>query len=148
MLTCYSLTYKCITMCLGLCVHPYPLLLSPMSCKVIYWDFYTLALFEFMQGVCQQIKVKCIRVVKVIVVTGSQSLLFWGQDLRINNVGITLQQTCHNNDALTKHNKNDMLSKILSVLLSFWLFDYTCINICISRIKKRTDKSILHKKTL
>ena len=69
-------------MCLAGCVHPYPLLLSPMSCKVVHRDFHALALFELAQSVCQQIKVKGIWVVKVIVVTGSQSLLFWGQDLR------------------------------------------------------------------
>lgn len=70
-------------MCLDVRIHPYPLLLSSMSCKVIHRDFHALALLEFAQGVCQQIKVKGIRVVKVIVVTGSQSLLVWGQDLRI-----------------------------------------------------------------
>lgn len=66
-----------------MCIHPYPVLLSPVSCKVIHRDFHALALFEFAQGVCQQIKVKGIWVVKVIVVTGSHRLLLWGQDLRI-----------------------------------------------------------------
>lgn len=70
-------------MCLDVCIHPYPLLLSPVSGKVIHRDFHALALFELAQGVCQQIKVKGIGVVEVVVVTGSQSLLFWGQDLRI-----------------------------------------------------------------
>lgn len=65
-------------MCLDVCIDPYPLLLSPMSCKVIHRDFHTLALFEFSQGVCQQIKVKGIRVIKVIVVTGSQCLFLCG----------------------------------------------------------------------
>lgn len=73
---------KCVTTYLDVCIHPYPLFLSPMSCEVIHRDFHTLALFEFAQGVCQQIKVKGVRVVKVVVITGSQGLLFWGQDLR------------------------------------------------------------------
>lgn len=54
-----------------------------MSCKVIHRNFHTLPLFEFAQGVRQQIKVKGIRVVEVIVITGSQSLLVLRQDLRI-----------------------------------------------------------------
>lgn len=70
-------------MCLAVRIHPYPLLLPPMSCEVIHRDFHTLALFEFAHSVCQQIKVKGIRVVKVVVVTSSQCLLFRGQDLRI-----------------------------------------------------------------
>lgn len=69
-------------MCLDVCVHPYPLLLSPVSCEIVHRDFHALALFEFAQGVCQQIKVKGVGVVEVVVVTGGQSLLFWGQDLR------------------------------------------------------------------
>lgn len=69
-------------------IHPHPVLLSPMSRKVIHWDFHTLALLELAQDVCQQIKVKGIGVVKVIVITGGQTLLFCRQDLRITTVRI------------------------------------------------------------
>lgn len=65
-------------------IHPHPFLLSAMSCKVIHGNLHTLSLLELSHGVCQQIKVKGIRVVKVIVITGSQFLLFWGQNLRKN----------------------------------------------------------------
>lgn len=67
-------------------IHAHPLLLSPMSRKVIHRDFHTLALFELAQGVCQQIKVKGVGVIKVIVVTAGPRLLLWGQDLRITAV--------------------------------------------------------------
>lgn len=65
------------------CTHPHPVLLSPVRCEVIHRDFHALALFELPQGVSQQIEVKGIRVVKVVVVTGGPSLLLWGQDLRV-----------------------------------------------------------------
>lgn len=75
-----------------LCLHlpPYPLLLSPVCCKVINRDFHTLALLEFAQYVCQQIKVKGIGVVKVVVVAGGQNLLFCCEDLR-TNIATTLK---------------------------------------------------------
>lgn len=107
------ITLKCTVMCV--CMHPHPLLLSAMSCKIIYGDFHTLALFEFTQDACQQIKVKGIRVVKVIVVTGSQSLLFCGQDLRIG--AMTIKTILYSKFATVSSNK----SKTLSPFLSFWL---------------------------
>lgn len=53
-----------------------------MSRKVIHRDFHTLSLFEFAQGVCQQVEVKGVGVVKVVVVAGSPDLLFSRKDLR------------------------------------------------------------------
>lgn len=69
--------------CLDVCSHPYPLFLPPMSCEIIHRDFHALALFEFAQSMRQQIKVKGIRVVEVIVVAGGQGLLVFRQDLRV-----------------------------------------------------------------
>ncbi len=100
-----------------MCVLPHPLLLSAMSCEVIHRDFHALALFELAQGVCQQIKVKGVRVVEVIVVTGSQSLLFCGEDLRI----ATMSELFHSKLATImrkEDNKNDFQSKILFLSLS------------------------------
>lgn len=53
-----------------------------MSGKIIDWDFHTLALFEFAQGVRQQIKLEGVWMVKVIIIAGCQQLLLRGQDLR------------------------------------------------------------------
>lgn len=60
----------------GVCICPHPLLLSAMSRKVVHRDFHTLPLFEFAQGVCQQVEVKGVGVVKIAVVVGSPDLLF------------------------------------------------------------------------
>lgn len=69
-------------------MNSYPLFLSTVSCKVIHRDFHALALFEFANGVRQQVKVKGIRVVKIVIIAGSQSLLLRGQDLRTNNTPV------------------------------------------------------------
>ena len=105
-----------------MCVHPYPILLSPMGCKVIHRDFHALALFEFAQGVCQQTKVKGIR--------GGQSYSrYWRQESaslgtgpedECNNIGMTVRQQCH------KMMQHHFRSKIFS-------FSGTYFNIGISK---------------
>lgn len=63
------------------CICPHPLLLPAVSRKVVHGDFHTLPLFELAQGVCQQVEVKGVRVVEVVIVSGSPELLFGRQDL-------------------------------------------------------------------
>ena len=52
-----------------------------MGGEVVHRDLDALALLEFPQSGHQQLKVKGPRVVKVIVITGSQRLLRWRQNL-------------------------------------------------------------------
>lgn len=90
-----------------------------MSCKVIHRDFHALALFEFAQGVGQQIKVESIRVIEVVVVAGSQSLLFWGQDLRNATMLELLHSKLATTMMLSKMTKSTFLSKTLPLYLGF-----------------------------
>lgn len=65
------------------CICPHPLLLPAVSREVVHGNFHTLPLFELAQGVRQQVEVKGVRVVKVVVVAGSSDLLFSRQDLKM-----------------------------------------------------------------
>lgn len=58
-----------------------------MGREVVHGDFHTLALFELAQGVRQQVEVKGVGVVKVVVVSGSLDLLFSRKDLGITAGG-------------------------------------------------------------
>lgn len=52
--------------------------MSHVCGEIIHRDLHTLALLQFSQGGNQQLKVKCSRVVKVVVVLCGQSLLLGG----------------------------------------------------------------------
>lgn len=77
------------------CICPHPLLLSAVSRKVVHRDFHTLPLFEFAQGVRQQVEVKGVWVVKVVVVAGCQVLLFSRKDLRTRQGPVISWFLCH-----------------------------------------------------
>lgn len=107
------------------CTHPHPVLLSPVCCEVIHGDFHALALFELPHGVSQQIEVKGVRVVKVVVVTGGPSLLLWRQDLRTAKMWSAISTA-----NLTQGRKRrGIMSNKLSLCLSFCLEKYIKISI-------------------
>lgn len=56
-----------------------------MSREVVHGNLHTLPLLELAQGVRQQVEVKGVRMVKVVVIAGSSDLLFGRQDLKMTN---------------------------------------------------------------
>ncbi len=67
----------------------HPVFLASMCSEVIDWDFYTFSLFKFPQRGHKQLKVESSRMVKVIVVMGSQSLFLWRQNLQMGNIKVS-----------------------------------------------------------
>lgn len=61
------------------CAHPF--FLPSVRGEVIHRDLHALALLEFAESVHQQAEIKGVRMVKVVIITSSQQLLFGRQNL-------------------------------------------------------------------
>lgn len=74
--------------------HPHPFFLSSVCGEVIYRDLHALPLLEFAERVHQKTEIEGVWMVKVVIVTGGQQLLFSRQNLqdrRENREGQGLQ---------------------------------------------------------
>lgn len=67
----------------GYHTHAYPLLATIVGGEVVHWHFDAFALFQFSQHSYQQLKIKGIRMIKVVLVSGRQLLLLFTQNLQV-----------------------------------------------------------------
>ena len=70
------LKYSKMTVCSVLTIHRNCLSFSAMCDEIVNWDFNSFASLESLQGFNQQCKIKCIRMVKIVFISGRCFVLF------------------------------------------------------------------------